>query len=407
MRFSNRLSAGLIFLTCVIIAGGLAHRLAGKDSHESSSRPDISTVAIPAPAPESLPGPAPGLSESPRNELPALLAAGRFEDAIENHDRSSRVLDELDVERGRAAILAYAASLIEQDRVARAEDLLRLYTDLFFQDTEAMLMMAEALAAQGLLADGLDYLVQARNMAYTEEQVIAINRQLIIAARTYRTELESYEDRHGILAIYQMLYNQYPDIGEFSLELARANAALGRPQEAYSLLQQLRLDPGYQQRAEDYLKILQPELAKSYANSDDTATPMEIPLVPHGRQYSISANVDGAEVALLLDTGASITTLTPEIIRKISARSSNRTITLQTANGPTQSKLYRVRQFSLGSVKLHNFELASIPLTGMTGIDGLLGTDFLRLFNYTINNQTDTLVLAPVQVIPDPTNDPG
>lgn len=407
MKFTSKSLTGIAALISVAVAALLLYRISSPNSSGDDSHVDTAVITAPVRFPDVAPNPSSEPEDAPPSELPALLTAGSFEDAVANYDRSLTQLDAQDVERGRATILAWAAELIKQENVARAEELLRIYTDLFFQDIEAMLLMADALAAQGLLAESLDYLLQARNMAYTEEQVISLDRKLIVSARTCSEELRSYDDGHGVVSIYQMLYNQYPNNGEFSMELARAVAAVGRPREAYALLQQLRLNPGYQQRAEDYLKILQPELEKFYADGTDEKLPIEIPLVPQGRHYSISANVDGADVSLLLDTGASITTLKPEIIRRISATGSNRTITLQTANGPTQSRLYRVRRFSLGSVELHNFELASIPLTGLDGIDGLLGTDFLRLFHYTINNRTNTLVLAPLQLDPDTENGPG
>ena len=99
---------------------------------------------------------------------------------------------------------------------------------------------------------------------------------------------------------------------------------------------------------------------------------------------------------LLLDTGASITALSAEAIQDLGLRPNGTIITLNTANGRTQSRLFRTDRLRLGRLQLNDMVVAEIDLSGSRGIAGLLGTDVLNQlneqFSYPIDDENNALI---------------
>lgn len=91
------------------------------------------------------------------------------------------------------------------------------------------------------------------------------------------------------------------------------------------------------------------------------------------------------EVRLVLDTGAAATTLIPEVVQKIgyTEGDSYRKAKVHTAVGEERGYWLRVAEFSVFGVTTPDFALAVFPL-GHRDIDGLLGMNFLRHFNFEI-----------------------
>lgn len=88
---------------------------------------------------------------------------------------------------------------------------------------------------------------------------------------------------------------------------------------------------------------------------------------------------------LVLDTGAAATTLTPQVVEKIgySRRDGYKKAKVHTAIGEEHGYWLRVAEFTVLDVATPNFALTVFPL-GHKDIDGLVGMNFLRHFNFEI-----------------------
>src|ERR1041384_1688854 len=88
---------------------------------------------------------------------------------------------------------------------------------------------------------------------------------------------------------------------------------------------------------------------------------------------------------LVLDTGAAATTLTPQVIEKIgySRRDGYKKARVHTAIGEEHGYSLHVAEFSVLDVTTPNFALTVFPL-GHKEIDGLVGMNFLRHFNFEV-----------------------
>ena len=90
-----------------------------------------------------------------------------------------------------------------------------------------------------------------------------------------------------------------------------------------------------------------------------------------------------------LDTACTMTLVTPDTIDWLgySARDGEHTATVTTALGREPGYLLRVARFIAFGHSFNDFRVNVHDLADGSGIDGLLGLDFLRHFNYEIRSK--------------------
>jgi predicted aspartyl protease len=100
------------------------------------------------------------------------------------------------------------------------------------------------------------------------------------------------------------------------------------------------------------------------------------------------------EARLVLDTGAAATMLTPRVIEKVgyTRRDGFKKAKVHTAIGEEHGYWLRVAEFTVLGVTTTNFALTVFPL-GHKDIDGLVGMNFLRHFNFEVR-PTDRHILV-------------
>src|SRR6266704_453919 len=91
------------------------------------------------------------------------------------------------------------------------------------------------------------------------------------------------------------------------------------------------------------------------------------------------------EARLVLDTGAAATTLTPQVIEKVgyTRRDGFKKAKVHTAIGEEHGYWLRVAEFTVLGMTTPDFALTVFPL-GHKDIDGLVGMNFLRHFNFEV-----------------------
>lgn len=91
------------------------------------------------------------------------------------------------------------------------------------------------------------------------------------------------------------------------------------------------------------------------------------------------------DVHLVLDTGSAATTLVPDVIEEIgySARHGHKSALIHTAVGDEKGYWLRVSELTVLGVTTPDFAVTVFPL-GHQGIDGLVGMNFLRHFNFEV-----------------------
>ncbi len=120
---------------------------------------------------------------------------------------------------------------------------------------------------------------------------------------------------------------------------------------------------------------------------------VEIPLISNGNSWHIDATVDDQSVRLILDTGASITTLGDHLVANNYPQTGR--VILSTANGKIEAFQVKLDALVVGTVVKNKFPVVVLPTAKLPdNIDGLLGLDWLTNFDFVIDKKNSILRLS-------------
>lgn len=102
-----------------------------------------------------------------------------------------------------------------------------------------------------------------------------------------------------------------------------------------------------------------------------------IPLGPD-EHYDVIAVINGKEVEMLIDTGATYTTVDQTTARRLDLTPDTAALPSQviTANGTVEARFGRAEKFNLGSIEAANLQVAIMPDTGNR--QGVIGMNLLN-----------------------------
>lgn len=111
----------------------------------------------------------------------------------------------------------------------------------------------------------------------------------------------------------------------------------------------------------------------------------------------IRGPLGGADLVLAVDTGASVTLVTPETLDRIgySARDGEAITTITTALGREHGYLLRVHELRALGLAVPGFRIHVHDLPDGSGINGLLGLDFLRELHVELRVREGVIRVEP------------
>ena len=123
---------------------------------------------------------------------------------------------------------------------------------------------------------------------------------------------------------------------------------------------------------------------------------ISVPFQKRGELMIVQATLnERAAATLILDTGASYTTISQTIAKQlgIDLEKNHPTLPFQTANGVIQAPLVNVDSIELGGLRLKDLTVAVHEVFPDPGIAGLLGLNFLSQFRVDIDSKNSVLYL--------------
>jgi clan AA aspartic protease (TIGR02281 family) len=332
------------------------------------------------------------------NEMARLLRRNDFEAALEHYESLQYQADETMMEEARGQIFSYAGQLIAEHRFSEAEQLLQQFLVVAYRDVEARMLLAEVYQGQGDLLTAIDQLYEARGYAFRPDRLQRISGRIRATVSELAQSLKRNGDDHALLALYQHLIQLEPDHAFWFMGLANTQLALDDKEAARRSLLLIAQDPDIGAQAQAMLSEL--SLASTDlqgAGSWDTAAEMiNIPLQRIGTHFIVDATpAAGRSVQLLVDTGASLTILTPQVLQQgdIHYEDTGRTAVFHTANGSVEAPVYRLDSLAVGDWYVTRLEVGVLELGESAGVDGLLGMNFLNRFQFFIDQNEALLHL--------------
>jgi len=322
----------------------------------------------------------------------------------ENHSNLSKI--ELDSLRSELLNLAFQTS-----GKSNTKNIL-LATSQAYDDLEVWKYLADASASDNDWETAFRAYFRASELENNPADLHVLLMKLVVSSSHLRSNYEGNNDLISVKDLYQRLTDLHPNFQRFQYELALSTIKIGETEQAKQILQNLIYDPELGDLSKQALSLIASR--ENSANTDDNlelganetniktnrdqsrANDIVVPLISVGSSFIVNSRVDQKPVSLLLDTGASITSLSNTLIQQLNLRPTGQTIRLSTANGVTNSRIYQVKRLRLGSLVLRDMLIAEINLSNNRSFQGLLGTDALNQlqpqYSYLIDNQKSALI---------------
>ncbi len=336
-------------------------------------------------------------------EISGLIDEAEFASAISEINKRYSNLSSVELDQLRRTLISTALMQAKSEKKSTLSLISQAFDDVLVWE----------LLGDAALVDNdwrLAYRAQLRASELQNDPIRLENllTKLSASSSHLRKSYEESDDLIGIKDLYQDLTDRHPSFSRFRYELAISMINLGEVEAAKPMLQALSYDLELGSLAQQTLDKLNSALADSQADKNtSTTTPPQakarsnnlvVPLVKVGNSFMINSSIEQSSARLLLDTGASITSLSSTLIARLGLSDTGRSISLSTANGVTRAKLYRVKRLQLGPVVLRDMIVAEIGLSSQSSFQGLLGTDALNQlapkYSYLIDNQKRALIFS-------------
>jgi len=318
----------------------------------------------------------------------AFLVNGHYEQAVEIYSDLYVQLSEADSSKYRDAIVSFGDGLAAQGDHKAVVSLMAVYTELFYEDLPALRLLAHSQHLLKHYPDEIATLLLAFNVVYLEEDIIEFNTRLDSAIIAQDLLFVQKNDPDSAVEFYRSLLLDRPESVPLQIGLARAMIKTGAIDEAVAALNALPDTTGYTGQIGRLL-----EIAEASRPLESTA----IPLWRSGESFIVDVIVNDSEtVRLIIDTGATLTIIRPDALRRAGVGSGQfeATRTLATAGGHIKAPVFRVGSLGLGTEVVRDIAVGSIDIPGMGTIDGLLGMDFLNHFRFTIDQEDHVMLLT-------------
>ncbi len=294
--------------------------------------------------------------------------------------------DEAKLPEVRLFWLHATKTLIQQKLFTDADNSISAYLAFQPDDGEFLYQQVDLYWQQQLPLLAIQHAYEVQYHVFTEVEkrnVINAARALVQQRIDVLTKNDLWLELRDLIEEVMLFDPQHLN---FQWILIRAQYQLGEFEYARNAIEPLLNQPNYKIKAQALLAKIEAALRK----------PQSIPLSRQGEHFIVPALInDNFNVSLMLDTGASISLLsepTFEALRQYSDVVYIEDLRLNTAGGMVTASIYQVAEFAIQGYIVNDFIFAVSPFVS-EGNDGLLGMNFLRNFDFHIDQNNSRLIL--------------
>lgn len=247
--------------------------------------------------------------------------------------------------------------------------------------------------AQGNYQQAISSLYNLRSMAQYDEQYNQITKKINQLSKKYLKDLKAYNYKSEMADFYEFLMKKEPDNFEMQMEYAEFEFKNRNYEHVEELLSVLLYHPDFSLQAENLLQKAQHQKELI----DNGIVP--IPLEKKGNHYFVMALINNQEpVKLIIDTGATLTMLSPKIIRELGIRldDAQQYMEFSTANGVVQAPVIMIDSLSVQNHVVRDVQVGVLTTLQNTQVGGLLGMNFLSQFAFYLDQKNSSLELVEV-----------
>lgn len=329
------------------------------------------------------------------DEFSRSLALADYSLALDQYQYLAS-LDKVGLARAKSRLLAHLDQLLESSSDQQFVDLTGQYLSTFYDDVDVLLYLATFNYSRADMVEAAAVYRLIKSYAYSAAQITKLRQSLDIFVDRIDLHYRASEDFDELTTIYTQLDDADLLPPRYQLAYAKAYLSLGNIAAAKVLLNRLAKQS---ELAPKVLAILSQIESQELADIE----PVEwfdsdlMTLKPRGNQFSLDLKIAGFDVDLLIDTGASMTTITQKRFQRLFSDSDFSYVEqrlFNTANGIIKGSVYRVPFVRLGRFTLRDVNIAVLDFDLSEELDGLLGMNILGQFQFQINQGDATLRLS-------------
>lgn len=213
------------------------------------------------------------------------------------------------------------------------------------------------------------------------------HRQLAEFVDTYTRALIAINHFEEVDAFYERLTLSLPQYAEYQLQLGKLRVQMGNGDTALSPLAQISNHELYGAEARQLINQIEQNVAADIFFE-------RLPLSGGEGQFIVEAMIDGHyRVKLLVDTGAAMTAIDAGVLQMAGYSLDAERQYFVTANGVVSAPVVTVGTMSLGLAELSQLSVGALPLSMPGDVVGLLGMNFLRHYEFRIDQDNRLLIL--------------
>jgi len=301
----------------------------------------------------------------------------------------------------RAELLAQANLWLKEKNLLTLSVFLQRYLKQYPQDMDFLLLEAKVKVETTLLSDAIAHYYDLLRNPMTDAQQSEIELQIEQLSKNTIEQLRRNYSWDILAMFVEPLLQLAPNNRLYILSLAMAYAELFQEGLMENVLASLDFEDPDAQRVRKILEAQQ--ITPVVDEVDDFETDdvianqgRPIPLKQFGDQYVVEAELSNNPVALLIDTGASVTAISKQYFDTLSNRYKINYIgsfSIGTAGGSIMARMYQFRELTINHVTVQNLPVVILPMQGIKNADGLLGMNFLREFDFKIDQQQSVMFI--------------
>jgi clan AA aspartic protease (TIGR02281 family) len=307
-------------------------------------------------------------------------------------------------ESNRAELLAQANLWLTEHKVLKLGLFLQSYLKQYPQDMDFLLLEAKLKVETTLLSDAITHYYDLLRKPMTSTQHNEIEQQIEqLSKNTIKQLRRNYS--WDILAMFvEPLLQLEPNNRLYILSLAMAYAELFQEGLMENVLASLDFNDPDAQRIRNIIVAQQISPVNDESDESDDLDVGEtnanlkrpIPLKQFGDQYVVAASLSSNPVALLIDTGASVTAISKQYFDNLSNRYKINYLgrfSIGTAGGSIMAPIYQFQELTINHVTVQNLPVVILPMQSIANADGLLGMNFLREFDFKIDQRQSVMFI--------------
>jgi clan AA aspartic protease (TIGR02281 family) len=297
----------------------------------------------------------------------------------------------------RAELLAQADVWFRDKNFVALGTFLQGYLKQYPQDIEFLLIEAKLKVETTLLSDAIAHYYDLLRKPMTVTQQSEIELHIKQLSKSTIQQLKSNYSWDILAVFVEPLLQLEPSNRLYILSLALAYAELFQEGLMENVLASLDFDDPDAQHIRKTI-LSQQMISTNEHDIDETTTHtgLSIPLKQFGDQYVVEAILSGNPVALLIDTGASVTAVSKQYFETLDNRYKTKYLgrfSIGTAGGSIMASMYEFQELSIYHVSVKNLPVVILPMQGIENADGLLGMNFLREIDFKIDQRQSVMVI--------------